>query len=97
MKTPFNYPISIYVTAGIACLAIMMLVDFVLGPEAEHLNAWAIMNKQLGRNTGIPDSLAFKQLGLWGATVVMLLINLLFGILLVNLIKGIIHLIHAIH
>lgn len=97
MKTLFNYPLSIYVVAGIASLGIMMLVDFILGPEAEHLNAWAIVNKLVGQDSGIPDSLAIRKFGLMGATLAMLALNFLFGAILVNLVKGFIHLVHAMH
>ena len=90
MKTLFNYPISIYAAATIACLCIMIIVDYVLGAEAEHLNAWVIINRLLGRNTGIGDSMAIRHFGLWGATVIMILVNTVFGIILMQLIKTII-------
>lgn len=95
MKILINYPIAIYVAAGIACLCIMIIIDYILGPEAEHLNAWAIVNRLLGNKPNIGDSLAIKHLGLSGATLLMLLANALFGILLIQLLKFIIRIIHS--
>ncbi|HRX97885.1 MAG TPA: hypothetical protein P5514_13135 [Bacteroidales bacterium] len=96
MKTLFNYPVSIYLVAGIACLAIMIIIDYILGAEAEHLNAWVIINRLIGNDIGIPDSLAIRQLGLFGATLLMLAVNMTFGAVLINLIRGTIKIIHLI-
>ena len=95
MKTLFNYPFLIYVAATLACLCIMIIVDYVLGAEAEHLNAWVIVNRLLGRNMEIGDSLAIRQLGLLGATAIMLLMNTIFGVILIQIIKLFIRLIHS--
>jgi hypothetical protein len=96
MKTLFNYPAFIYLVAGFACLAIMMIIDFILGVEAEHLNAWVIMNRLFGNNIGLPDSLAIRNFGLFGATLIMLSVNMVFGFFLINLLRGMIKLIHII-
>jgi hypothetical protein len=95
MKTLFNYPLMIYAVAAVACLCIMIIIDYILGAEAEHLNAWVIINCLLGRETGIGDSLAIKHLGLAGATIVMLLMNTIFGAMLIQLIKLFIRIIHS--
>ena len=95
MKTLFNYPVLIYVLAAIACMCIMVIVDYVLGAEAEHLNAWVILNHLFGNDTGIGDSLAIKHMGLAGATVVMLFINTIFGAILIQFIKLFIRVIHS--
>ena len=95
MKNLFNYPFMIYLAAGIACLCIMIIVDYILGAEAEHLNAWVIINRLLGNETGIGDSLAIRKFGLAGATLLMLASNTLFGVILIQLIKSLIRLIHS--
>ena len=94
MKTLFCYPIMVYVAAGFACLCIMVIVDYILGAEAEHLNAWVIISRLFGRDTGLGDSLAIQHLGLLGATFLMLVINSICGIILVQLTKLIIRLVH---
>lgn len=95
MKTLFNYPSMVYVAAGMACLCIMIIIDYVLGAEAEHLNAWVIVNRLLGQATSVGDSLAIRALGLPGATILMLVANSLFGIVLIQLIKIFIRIVHS--
>ncbi|XOV93623.1 MAG: hypothetical protein ACFHWX_02715 [Bacteroidota bacterium] len=95
MKTLFDYPIMIYAVAGIACLCIMIIIDYVLGTEAEHLNAWVIVNRLLGIDTTVGDSLAIRHLGLAGATLLMLALNTAFGAVLIQLIKLFIRIVHS--
>lgn len=95
MKTLFNYPVPIYIIATIACTCIMVIIDYVLGAEAEHLNAWVIINRLFGRETGIGDSLAIRQLGIVGATAVMLMMNTIFGLVLIQMIKLFIRVVHS--
>jgi|GEM_PF-1364514 len=94
MKFLFQHPAAIYVAATIAAVCIMIVIDYILGAEAEHLNAWVIANKLAGNTTNIGDSLAIKKLGLAGATVIALAANFLFGVVLVQLLKLIIRIIH---
>lgn len=95
MKALFTYPFAIYLVAALTCLGIMIIVDYVLGAEAEHLNAWVIINKLFGHDVGISDSLAIKKFGLFGAAAVMLLLNTFFGVILVQIIKLIIRTVHS--
>ena len=73
----------------------MIIVDFVLGAKAEHLNAWVIINRIFGIETGLGDSLAIRYLGLMGSTLIMLFMNTIFGIILIQLIKLIIRIVHS--
>jgi hypothetical protein len=95
MKTLFNYPVLIYGASGIACLCIMVIVDFVLGVEAEHLNAWVIINRLFGNETDISDSLAIRHLGLFGAAVLMLVLNSIFGFVLIQLLKLVVRIVQS--
>ncbi|MEP2669473.1 MAG: hypothetical protein ABJH04_10785 [Cyclobacteriaceae bacterium] len=95
MKTLLSYPLSIYAIATIAAICIMIIIDFILGAEAEHLNAWVIVNRLLGIETTIGDSLAIRHFGLAGATFIMLAINTIFGAVLIQLIKLIIRIVHS--
>ena len=97
MKTLLNYPIAIYLVAGIACLAMMIIIDYLLGAEAEHLNAWVIANRLLGNKPGIPDSLAIQKLGLAGASILMIALNMVLGPVLILMLKGVIRFIHFLH
>ena len=95
MKEIFDFPIALYLIAGIASLCFMIIIDFWLGPEAEHLNAWVIVNRLLGLDTGIPDSLAIRKLGISGALILTLAINMVIGAILMQLIRLIIFIIHS--
>lgn len=95
MKTLFNYPFAIYLIATIASLSIMIIIDYIIGAEAEHLNAWVIINRLLGNDIGIGDSLAIQHLGLAGATFLMLALNTAFGAILIQLIRLFIRFIHS--
>lgn len=66
-------------------LSIMLITDYLLGEEAEFLNAWAIITSWLKWETGIAPSLVMQKLGLAGATMVMLIANFIGGSLLVVL------------
>lgn len=95
MKDIFNYPIALYLVAGFASLCIMIIIDFLLGAEAEHLNAWVIVNRLFSRNIGIGDSLAIKQFGLIGAIFIMVAVNMVFGAILMQLLRLVIFLVHS--
>ena len=95
MKSLFNHPFIIYVFATLACLFIMVIVDYILAAEAEHLNAWVILNRLIGRDTPVGDSLAIRKLGLAGASLVMIILNALFGVILVNLLRQAISFFHT--
>ncbi|MCB0635474.1 MAG: hypothetical protein KDC54_02595 [Lewinella sp.] len=95
MKSILTFPPAIYLAATLASLGLMIIIDYLLGPVAEHLNAWVIVNRLFGRETDIGDSLAIRHLGLAGATVVMLLANALGGGLLIQLLQLVIRTIHA--
>ena len=95
MKTLLNHPFIIYCIAGFASFCIMVIIDYLLGAEAEHLNAWAILNRLAGRDPGIEDSLAIRRFGLAGATFLMLLINSAFGVILIQILRMIIDMAHS--
>ena len=95
MKEIFYFPIALYLVAGIASLCIMIIIDFWLGPEAEHLNAWVIVNRLFGVDAGIPDSVAIRKLGIAGASILTLALNMVFGAILMQLIRLFIFIIHS--
>ena len=94
MKMLYNYLLISYVVATIVCLCVMIIVDYILGAEAQYLNAWVIVNKLFGRKIGIGDCLALRQFGIAGSTVLMLVINTIFGITSIQIIKLFIRLFH---
>lgn len=74
-------------------LGIMLITDYMLGAEAEFLNAWTIVIAWIKPTSSIPPSMVMQKFGLAGATIIMLLANLLAGVLLVFLIRFISHII----
>lgn len=87
MKLLFNHPLLVFVAATLACLCIMIIVDYMLGSEAEFLNAWAIINKLINPYLIINDSWVVEKTGLFGAVGIMLATNAILGVLLINIIK----------
>ena len=94
MKVLFQFPLIIYVIATLTSLGIMIIIDYVLGTEAEHLNAWVIIQRLFGYSTDIPDSLAIRKLGLLGATLFMFSVNAVFGFILIHFFRFVIKIIH---
>ncbi len=94
MKALFPLHPAMYIIATLTSLSIMLIVDYLLGATAEHLNAWGIVNRLLGRPTSVGDSLAIRQLGLTGATILTVLLNFVFGYILIKLISLTIKLFH---
>ncbi|MCB0279689.1 MAG: hypothetical protein KDD94_09320 [Calditrichaeota bacterium] len=77
--------IRTYSIAALLCTSIMLLIDFLLGSEAEFLNAWLILNRLLGNEIAIQDSLVVTTVGLYPAALIVLLLNSCLGILLVQI------------
>lgn len=84
MNTPHLLPFSHYATAFVASLAVMVVVDIILGPRAEYLNAYTLLKQLVGLRSGIPATMAVKQYGLFGATLLMVAINAFAGAILLH-------------
>ena len=69
------------VLGGIS-LAAMLVIDRLLGPRAEFLNAWSVLERLLGRAPTAGTSVVASRLGLVGEFVVVLAVNLVVGLLL---------------
>ncbi len=68
-------------------LGIMTIIDFRLGAEAEHLNAWAMLRHLFGGDR--PNTLAVHKLGLYGAWNLLILANAVGGLILKFLVQGV--------
>jgi len=73
-------------------LAVMVLVDRMLGPRAEFLNAWSVVERLAGRVPAAGSSLVAARLGPVGELLVVLLVNLLAGVLLALLLRALLRL-----
>jgi hypothetical protein len=95
MKALAQHPLALYAFSVVICLCIMIFVDYHLGEKAEYVNAWEMVQKLMGLETGSKESLILKKLGVTGSFLVILLINSLLGILLVQLSRLFFKLFHS--
>lgn len=66
---------ALFLLLSAASLAVMTLVDLVIGPKAEFLNAWSVVERLLGRPPSAGDSVVFAKLGAFGEAVTVVLVN----------------------
>ncbi|MCB0721165.1 MAG: hypothetical protein KDC42_02570 [Ignavibacteriae bacterium] len=76
-----------YFAASLISLAVMVIIDYRLGDEAEFLNAWIIINKLFIAGSHMPDSFVIRRFGLIPAAIIMLAANFIIGASLVQLFK----------
>ncbi|MCB2072655.1 MAG: hypothetical protein H6917_10665 [Novosphingobium sp.] len=69
------------------CLLAMVLIDRMLGPRAEFLNAWSVAERLLGRTPEAGDSFIARRFGALGELFAVLLVNTVLGTLLALLIR----------
>ena len=69
-----------------SCLS-MVFIDYLLGPKAEFLNAYSVLERLLGREASIPDSMMASRFGDWGELVAVIGANLLLGVILTLSVK----------
>ena len=55
-----------------ACLAIMVVVDYLISDAAEFLNAWSVIERALGREPTAGDSAVYRLVGGFGEALVVL-------------------------
>lgn len=60
-------------------LLAMILIDYVLGPRAEALNAWSVIERLLGRTPSAGTSWVAGRFGAWGEFGAVLAANALIG------------------
>lgn len=87
MKEFILYSNTIYIAAFLVAYIIMLITDYLLGKEAEHLNAWSVLLHTFNIKTDIPPSKAMVKFGLWGAWGIILLANSFFGFIAVQLLR----------
>ena len=68
-------------------LSAMIVIDRVLGPRAEFLNAWSVVERLLGRSPTAGASVVAERIGPAGELVVVLAANLASGLLLALLVR----------
>ena len=92
MKAILDTNSTILLLAGILCFGLMILIDYLLGSQAEYLNAWDLVCRWFGKSSGLPESIILKRFGLIWTSVLTLAFNLLIGSVLVLVGKSIMNL-----
>ena len=69
-----------------SCLS-MVFIDHLLGPKAEFLNAYSVLERLLGREASIADSMIASKFGDLAELVAVIGANLLLGVILTSAVK----------
>lgn len=77
----------LFVALSAASLLTMIVIDAILGPEAEFLNAYSVVLRIIGQIPSARDSLITQQFGAVGELVLVLIANLVFGGVLTVLVR----------
>ena len=72
---------KLIVLLSCASLLGMVLIDRALGPRAEFLNAWSVIERLLGRAPSAGDSFIARRIGALGELLIVLLANTAIGAL----------------
>lgn len=70
------------IAVWIACICIMVLVDWLLGDKAEFINAWSAVQRALGMDVTAGPSVVYESLGAAGELCLVLLINMIMTIII---------------
>lgn len=71
-----------------ASLVVMTLVDFMIAPKAEFLNAYSVFQRMVGQTPSVGDSLVAQKLGAFGELGVVLLANAAVGGILTAVVRS---------
>ena len=74
-----------FFTLSIISLIFMVIIDFAIGPKAEFINAFSVLERFVGRSPSAGESLVAGKIGPWGELGVVLLVNLAIGGILAGL------------
>ena len=69
--------VFLYLSA--ASLIVMVVIDIILGPRAEFLNAYSVVLRMIGKTPPAGESLVAQRLGALGEFGVVLAVNLAVG------------------
>ena len=72
-------------------LTIMTIVDFMIGAQAEFINAWSVIERLTGQPSSAGNSFVYNKTGGIGELFIVVLINSFIGLLLALLSKRIIN------
>ena len=67
-------------------LAVMTLIDWVIGASAEFLNAFSAFERLVTGAASAGDSIVARSIGGWGELLVVICVNIVFGLILAGLV-----------
>ena len=76
-----------FLVLSIASLVVMIVVDVLLGPKAEFINAWSVVERLVGRDPSAGPSAVYRSLGATGELVCVVLANAIVGGVLALLVR----------
>ena len=65
----------------------MVIADIVLGPKAEFLNAYSVLQRLMGQAPSVGDSMVARKLGAIGEFAVVIAANLIIGGMLTVIVR----------
>jgi hypothetical protein len=68
-------------------LVVMIWIDYIIGAKAEFLNAFSVVQRILGQQPSVADSMVAKKLGAIGEFAVVILANFVFGGILTSIFR----------
>ena len=60
-------------------LVVMVFVDYLIGPEAEYLNAFSVVQRLLGQSPSAGESVVAHEFGAIGELVAVVMVNMVIG------------------
>lgn len=82
MKTAY-----LFLLFNAASLIVMLVVDFVLGPKAEFLNAYSVLQRLVGQAPSAGESLVARNIGVPGEFAAVIGANLIIGSILTAIVR----------
>ena len=80
--------VHLFLLLSAASLIVMVVVDVVLGPKAEFLNAYSMLQRLVGQAPSAGDSLVARKLGAVGEFAVVIGANLIVGGILTAIVRS---------
>lgn len=79
--------LNLFLLASATSLIVMAVIDWLIGPKAEFLNAYSVFQRMIGQQPSAGDSLVTQKLGAAGELGVVLAANLAIGGIITAIIK----------
>lgn len=79
--------VSLFLALSLTCCAVMITVDYFLGPKAEFLNAYSVIERLMADEQSVEHSVVARKFGESGELVGALVVNMVAAAILMTLIR----------